>query len=88
MKANYQEIWFALAVGAGCVLFALSLLSRVVIFAGRLAACIRCGCELNAGTQVCLTCGHSLHPRASRTRPESESAAPIGHYEAETQVSP
>src|SRR5437016_201376 len=41
------------------------LLKRLVMFAGRLRACLHCGCQLNTGAKACLLCGHTLKPRVA-----------------------
>src|SRR5207253_11110962 len=59
---SYQDVLF-LTAAAGTLL--IILLKRLVMFEGRLRACLDCGCQLNIGARACLICGRTLKPRVS-----------------------
>ena len=62
LTLSYQDILFLTAASATVLII---LLKRLVMFAGRLRACLHCGCQLNTGAKSCLLCGHTLKPRVS-----------------------
>ena len=57
---SYQDILFLTAASVTVLII---LFKRLVMFEGRLKACLDCGCQLNTGAKVCLICGHTLNPR-------------------------
>lgn len=70
---SYQDVLFLTAASATVLII---LLKRLVMFEGRLRACLDCGCQLNTGAKVCLMCGRTLKPRVSEDVVTSVRSSP------------
>ena len=70
---SYQDIFFLTAASATVLII---LLKRLVMFEGRLKACLDCGCQLNTGAKVCLICGRTLKPHVSEDVVTSVRSSP------------
>jgi hypothetical protein len=70
---SYVDVLFLTAASVTVLII---LFKRLVMFEGRLRACLDCGCQLNTGAKVCLICGSTLKPRVSEDSSTSMRSSP------------